>query len=162
MSLMRRLPGTLLLVAIVGLSACGSPNAAVRGPELPTITPDELETLLTTSNLPTVVNIWASWCIPCRSEAPLLRRAHERFDGEVSFIGIAVADQQGAARDFISEFGIGFENYFDRSRSIPASLSRTGVPLTFFFDAQGLLVHVHAGVIDERTLAVNIDELLVR
>jgi cytochrome c biogenesis protein CcmG/thiol:disulfide interchange protein DsbE len=115
-----------------------------------------------TSGTPTVVNIWASWCIPCRSEAPLLDTAHDAFGDEVTFIGIAVGDAQIDARSFLAEFGIMFDNYFDRPRNVPAALGRTGVPLTFFFGADGSLVHSHSGVIDERTLAINIDDLLAR
>ena len=151
-----------LIALFVLLAACGSTAGVARGPELASITPDGLVSALASSELPTVVNIWASWCIPCRSEAPLLRQADEAFDGRVEFIGVAVGDRQDSARDFIAEFGIEFVNYFDEGRAVPASLSRTGVPLTFFFDTEGNLIHSHSGVIDERTLAVNIDELLAR
>jgi hypothetical protein len=73
---------------------------------------------------------------------------------------VNVADAQDAAVEFLAEFGLTFENYFDPDRSIPASLSRSGVPLTFFFRAGGELSYAHPGVIDERTLALHIDELL--
>ena len=143
----------------LALSACSGQRASIAGPDLPTITPTALTKILEESQQPTVVNIWASWCGPCRSEAPLLREASRVLGGEVDFIGVAVADNQGAARAFIEEFDITFENYFDRNRAIPAALERSGVPITFFFDADGTLVYAHSGVIDERTLAVNIDEV---
>ncbi len=153
---MRRALVALLLIVV----ACGGGGGAPVGPELPEIDPPGLEALLESSGRPAVVNIWASWCIPCRSEAPLLRAAHERFADEVDFIGVAVADRQDPARAFLTEFDLTFDNYFDRSRAVPGSLGRTGVPITFFFDAGGNLVDAHSGVIDERTLALGIDELL--
>ncbi len=104
--------------------------------------------------------MWASWCIPCRSEAPLLLEAHERFGDRVLFIGIDVDDSQTGARRFIAEFGIDvFEHLFDRDGRVPASLGGRGVPLTFFFRPGGELSYLHRGVIDERTLAVHLDEL---
>ncbi len=131
--------------------------------ELPPITHDELISLIQMGGKPAVVNVWASWCIPCRSEAPLLRVANEQLGDQVTFIGVDVQDTQPNARAFIAEFGLtGFDHYFDPRRSVPNELGRTGVPTTFFFDATGTLVSAHSGVIDERTLAASIDELLGR
>lgn len=153
----------LLVALLLTAAACASPTPNVdRGPELDVITPDALASTIADAAMPAVVNIWASWCIPCRSEAPLLGLAHEKFDGQVTFIGVSVADSQDGARDFIAEFGIEYANYFDRVRSIPASFGRIGVPITFFFDSDGSMIYAHSGVIDERTLAINIDELLAR
>lgn len=156
-----RVIGLLLATALVA-TACGNQSAdrTTATGELPPTSPAQMEELLAASDRPVVLNVWASWCIPCRSEAPLLRAAHESLGDRVRFIGVDVADDQGAAQEFIAEFGITFENYFDPDRSIPASLSRTGVPLTFFFRPGGELSYAHPGVIDERTLALHIDELL--
>lgn len=109
-----------------------------------------------------MVNVWASWCVPCRSEAPLLRVAHERFGDEVAFIGIDVQDDQDSAQAFIAEFGLAFPHYFDRDRRVPQELGGIGVPITYFIDADGSVVDIHSGIIDEATLALGIDELLSR
>lgn len=158
-----RLVGPVLALAMVA-AACGGSNVDPEdlGPELATIDHAALVALLSSDPRPAVVNIWASWCLPCRSEAPLLDAAHEEFGDEVQFIGVAVEDTQLGARSFIAEFGVEFENYFDRNGSVPAALRRVGVPITFFFAADGTLISAHSGVIDERTLAINIDELLAR
>ena len=155
-----RTASAALALALV-VVACGS-DTAVDGPPLEELSPARLEAILSEEARPSVVNIWASWCLPCRSEAPLLRTAHESLGDDIRFIGVAVADRQGDARAFLAEFDLTFENYFDPGRQIPGSLGRTGVPLTFFFDQAGELVHAHAGVIDERTLAIQLDELLAR
>jgi len=154
------------LIAAVGftltLAACGGRNAATSdvGPLEP-IDAVAIEQLLATSDQPVLLNVWASWCGPCRSEAPLLREANAEFGDSVWFIGIDVRDRQEGAQGFITEFGLdGFTHLFDASGSVPASLGGFGVPLTFFFAAGGELSHLHSGVIDERTLALQIDELL--
>lgn len=153
-----------LVAAIVLLAACSRPAVDISGvPELPAISPDHLQTLIRDGGRPAVVNVWASWCIPCRSEAPLLRAAHEQEGDRILFIGIDVQDTQANARAFIAEFDLAtFDHYFDPNRSVPSTLGRTGVPITFFFDSAGDLVSAHSGVIDERTLAASISDLVDR
>ena len=142
------------------LAACGT-AAPADVPELPAIDDDILSDLLSSGD-PLVLNVWASWCIPCRSEAPLLSAAHEAFGDEVTFIGIDIEDTQNAARAFIAEYGLEFDNYFDRSGAVRSALGGVGVPITYFFTASGELIHRHNGVIDERTLSLQIDEILNR
>jgi cytochrome c biogenesis protein CcmG/thiol:disulfide interchange protein DsbE len=127
---------------------------------LPETDPDHLQQLLETSEQPVVLNVWASWCIPCRSEAPLLRRAHESFESEVRFVGLNVRDGQDSARAFVNEFHLdGFEHYFDPTGVAQQSLEARGVPITLFYAPGGELVELHFGIIDERALALNIDEI---
>jgi cytochrome c biogenesis protein CcmG/thiol:disulfide interchange protein DsbE len=159
---MRRLL-TLLVLTLVTASCGGSDVDVSAVPELSTISAEELHALLAASTEPVVVNVWASWCVPCRSEAPLLERAAS--DANVRFIGINVRDDQRGARGFIAEFfpNAPIEHYFDGEGNLPIDLGGTrGVPLTFFFAPGGELVTLHTGVIDERTLALQIDEILAR
>lgn len=148
------------LLAVV-LAACSSSSVPIEDvPDLPETTPSEVRALLAASERPVVLNVWASWCVPCRSEAPLLREAHAEHGDEVRFVGVAVEDAQRDARAFLAEFGLtGFEHYFDRPGAVPADLGARGVPLTFFFAPGGDLVDLHRGVIDEGALALGIDEL---
>lgn len=146
---------------MLALSGCGGGGDASAVPEIPTIEPAEMETLLAESDKPVVLNVWASWCIPCRSEAPLLRSANDQFGDQVRFVGLDVRDSQTNAREFIDEFGLTeFDHFFDRSGEVSTALGGRGVPLTFFYREGGEQFVVHFGVIDERTLALNIDELL--
>jgi cytochrome c biogenesis protein CcmG/thiol:disulfide interchange protein DsbE len=154
-----RLISTLTVLAVV-LSACTGEVSDSTVPPLPATNADEVAVLLETSTSPVIINIWASWCIPCRSEAPLLERAFSRYGDEIRFVGVNVADTQSGAQSFIAEFGLSFENLFDAPRSVPAALGGSGVPQTYFFAPGGELVHYQPGVIDERTLALQIDELL--
>lgn len=151
------------LAAALLLVACGGSGGPPPDVDpLPPITVDQFKAMLGSSQQPLLVNIWASWCVPCRSEAPLLRRAHQRYGDRVRFIGIDVQDTQAEAQAFIAEFSIPYENYFDPPGAIPAELNGFGVPLTYFFAPGGELVYAHIGIIDERTLALRLDELLSR
>jgi thiol-disulfide isomerase/thioredoxin len=159
-----RSAGLLLALVLMATSACGDGDARPDevGP-LPRTTPAGMEAVLALTEQPVVLNVWGSWCIPCRSEAPLLRAAAARHGDRVRFIGVAVEDREADAAAFIAEFGLtAIDHYLDPPGDVPAHLGGFGVPLTFFFAPGGDLVDLHRGIIDERTLALQIDELLRR
>lgn len=93
-----------------------------------------------------VLNFWASWCGPCRHEAPLLEEAWQRErENGIVFIGVAYLDQLPAARRFIEEFDITYTNGRDRGSFISRRFRLFGLPETFFIDADGNLAHHHEG-----------------
>jgi thiol-disulfide isomerase/thioredoxin len=149
----------LLLILVVTACAGDASDDASGVDDLPAVTAAGFEAHLTELEKPAVVNVWASWCLPCRSEAPLLDEAHHQFGDEIEFIGVDVQDSQPAAKQFLSEFGLDFTHFFDRDRAIPSFYGGLGTPITMFFAPHGELISIHNGVIDERTLALNIDEL---
>ncbi len=146
----------------LALAACTS-SPAVEVPsahELPDTSVPEFEAHLAGVDRPAVVNIWASWCLPCRAEAPLLAYAHDKYASEIEFVGVSVQDNRTDALAFLDEFDLDFDHFFDRDRQIPQLYGGIGTPITFFFGPNGELVRTHNGVVDERTLALNIDEIL--
>lgn len=154
-----RLVAALLLVVVAcGGGATDDDSSGV--PDLPTVSAGEFEAHLEAIDKPAIVNVWASWCLPCRSEAPLLNEAFAKYGDQIEFIGVDVQDNQADAKEFLAEFGLDFDHFFDRNRAIPNNYGRIGTPITFFFAPHGELVNTHNGVVDERTLALNIDELL--
>ena len=153
----------VIAVLLLVLVSCRAENIDTSSlPELPIVTVDEFEARLAALERPAVVNVWASWCIPCRSEAPLLQTAYLTHGGEIEFIGVNVQDSQPAAKAFVAEFGLAFEQVFDKGRSIPNRLGGVGTPITFFVAPGGEVLITHNGIIDERALALGIDELLLR
>ena len=159
-----RSPLALAVAAALLVTACSSQTVPIDDiPALPVTNAPEMTALIAASDRPVVLNVWASWCVPCRSEAALLRRAQAQAGDRVRFVGVDVRDSQDAARAFIAEFGLtALEHYFDASGDVPAGLGAVGVPHTFFFAPGGALVFHHTGVIDEGALALQIDELLRR
>ena len=147
---------------LVVLASCGGSDSADSAPPLPALDESTLADIVTNSTQPVVLNVWASWCIPCRSEAPLLAAAHAEFGDRVRFVGLDVQDSQSEAADFIAEFGLEFENYFDFDALGRQTLGGIGVPITNFIAPGGSVISTHNGVIDERTLVLGIDELLGR
>lgn len=127
---------------------------------LPQIDVPALQQRLQASPRPVVINLWASWCLPCRSEAPLLKAAHETYGDRVEFIGVDVEDSQVGARQFLGEFELEFEHLFDPHRELAQVLGGFGTPITYFFAPEGRLVRTHSGVLTETSLTDGIEEIL--
>jgi cytochrome c biogenesis protein CcmG/thiol:disulfide interchange protein DsbE len=106
-----------------------------------------------------VVSFWASWCVPCREEAPLLEaawRAHR--DQGVLFVGVNIQDQEAAARQFINEFGLSFPNGPDPGSRIAVDYGVYGIPELFFVDRSGRIAYKHIGLIGEPLLRAKLEE----
>jgi cytochrome oxidase Cu insertion factor (SCO1/SenC/PrrC family)/thiol-disulfide isomerase/thioredoxin len=113
---------------------------------------------------PVVVNAWASWCPPCRSELPLFATAARRFGGRVAFVGLDVSDADGRARAFLAGQPVGYPSYSDVDGAVARSLGAPqGLPVTLFLDANGRVFHVHAGAYaSERALGEDVGVALGR
>ncbi len=158
---MRRTFTLLGFLATILTGCAGPPGSVVEIDDLRAVTTQEFEAHLESLETPAVVNVWASWCLPCRSEAPLLNRAAAEYGDEIEFIGVDVQDSQEEAKAFLAEYGLdGLDHFFDPNRAIPNHYNAFGTPITFFFAPGGELIRAHEGIVDERTLALNIDELV--
>ena len=88
-----------------------------------------------------VVNFWASWCIPCRDEAPVLQKTYERYrDRGLVVLGIDVNDFKADARRFMKRYGITYPVAYDGKGSTVGKWGVRGFPETFFVDRTGTLV----------------------
>jgi cytochrome c biogenesis protein CcmG, thiol:disulfide interchange protein DsbE len=95
---------------------------------------------------PIVVNVWASWCGPCRFEFPQLQRAAARYGREVAFLGVDNQDSDDAARTFLSEEPVPYPSYTDPNEDIAVSIGADlGLPDTAFYDRNGELVYLKQG-----------------
>lgn len=95
---------------------------------------------------PVVVNVWASWCEPCRQEFPYLQRLSARYGKRVAFVGVDAGDSSAAARTFLGDFPLPYPSYSDPDRDIMQMLGTTGgLPDTAYYDASGKRVFVKLG-----------------
>ena len=93
-----------------------------------------------------LVNFWASWCIPCKDEAPLLERAWNEYrDRGLVVVGINIQDLETGARKFLAQTGATYPNVRDRDNRVNRAYGVTGVPETFFIDRQGRVVRKFPG-----------------
>ncbi len=86
---------------------------------------------------PAFIDVWASWCVPCREEAPLLARLWREHRQQIGFLGIDVEDSRGDARRFIRRYGLGYPNVFDRKAAMAGKLGFFGLPTAYLIDRQG-------------------------
>lgn len=102
---------------------------------------------------PYVLNIWASWCVPCREEAPLLQRTwqQQRPKG-VLFLGVNQQDVPEDANAFMDEFGVDYLNIRDPSNRTARSYGATGIPETYFVSRRGQIVGHVIGVISAQQM----------
>ena len=102
---------------------------------------------------PVVLNFWASWCIPCREEAPLLARSWRRYGPRgVAFVGLNMQDLTDDARAFMTDFDNDYLNVRDPTDSVAREWGVVGIPETFFVTADGEVVGHVIGVVDERQM----------
>lgn len=109
---------------------------------------------------PTVINFWASWCGPCRDEAPILRASAQAHAGRVVFLGIDIQDLRPDALAFLREFDVPFVSVRDGSNQTYEDYGLTGVPETYYLDGQGRIVAHTPGPVSRRTLEDGIAGLL--
>jgi cytochrome c biogenesis protein CcmG/thiol:disulfide interchange protein DsbE len=107
---------------------------------------------------PVVVNVWASWCGPCRFEFPSLQRLSAKFGKRVAFLGVNSLDSDDAAKTFLSEVPVPYPSYTDADQSIKTSLGARGFPDTAFYNRSGELVLLKQGQYpDEKALQADIE-----
>jgi thiol-disulfide isomerase/thioredoxin len=95
---------------------------------------------------PVVVNVWASWCMPCREEFPVLQKLSAQHGKKVAFIGVNSEDSEDAAATFLRDEPVPYPSYSDPDKDIADSLGATvGLPDTAFYDSSGELVYLKQG-----------------
>lgn len=111
---------------------------------------------------PGVINVWASWCAPCRAEAPELVAVHKR-NPDVNFLGLDTRDTDAAARQFVTKYGITYPNLPDPNGQLVLKFSGTlppqAIPSTLLIDAQGRVAGRFLGAITATELEDAITKL---
>ncbi|HET8862993.1 MAG TPA: TlpA disulfide reductase family protein [Solirubrobacterales bacterium] len=99
---------------------------------------------------PVVVNVWASWCGPCRFEFPHFQQAAADYGKRVAFLGIDSEDSDDAASTFLAEAPVPYPSYTDPDKDVADGIGASlGLPDTAFYDRRGELVYLKQGPYDD-------------
>lgn len=113
---------------------------------------------------PVILNFWATWCGYCQVEMPDFDEKYKEYGDKVHFIMLNVTDGAQetveSASTFIQENGYSFPVYYDTDMDATGSYNTTGLPVTYFIDADGNFVAWQQGMLSAETLQVGIDMLL--
>lgn len=170
----------IIVLLVVGLAASGGRTAIddalvsgqrppapditlpvlVSGPGLPPA--GQRVSLSSLKGTPVVLNLWASWCGPCRDEAPIFETAWERYRGKGALVlGLDLQDLSGNALEFLRENGITYPSLRDGTDASKRDLEATGVPETYIIDKRGrIALHITGQVTELRQITVPLDQVL--
>ena len=110
-----------------------------------------------------LVDFWASWCPPCRHEAPDLAQVYNEYrDRPVEFVGVNIWDNEEAAANYLDEFQVPYPNGIDREGSIAIEYGVRGIPEKFFIGGDGRVLRKFVGPITGQDLRQVLDDLLLQ
>jgi cytochrome c biogenesis protein CcmG, thiol:disulfide interchange protein DsbE len=159
--------GVLAVVGLLvfGLASKGSsrlqPGDAAPTAALPQLEGNGSESLADYKGKWVLVNFWASWCIPCRAEAPALEVFQQQHGGpRFTVLGIDTQDLSGDAQAFVERYGLSYPQLRDGNGDSADEYGTTGVPENFLVDPKGKVRLVVAGPISEEKLRGEVAPLL--
>ena len=147
---------------VAGCESFAADGEAVSGGDtlpalsLPCIVPGEDVSLDDLGSRPVLVNLWASWCAPCRMEMPLLQVAYERNGDRVGFLGVNTEDTPSAAASLLGDLGVRYPHVVDREKDLLTELAAPGLPITLAVAADGRILARQIGEMS----ADRLDELV--
>ena len=112
-----------------------APNFGARSLDGDSITLSDLR------GTPVLLNVWATWCVPCRTEMPELQEISEKYEGSLEVIGVSIDEYgtQDAVRGFLEDVGTDFRILLDPEQRAVRSFTTVGVPETFLVDSEGVV-----------------------
>jgi cytochrome c biogenesis protein CcmG/thiol:disulfide interchange protein DsbE len=140
---------------LVGTDPCPAPAELLAAPPakgqrlpdvaLPCIGHEGTVRMAALGGTPTVVNLWGSWCYPCRTEMPEFQQVHLALGAKVRFLGVDTKDTENAARSAIQRAAVSYPSVFDPGERIKRAVNTRSLPTTVLVGADGLVKTVHVG-----------------
>lgn len=159
-----RIPGvgSCHLVSRLAIPAQSGARYEVPSVQLPCLTRGPSVDLSLIRGKPILVNLWASWCGPCRKEMPILQTAYERFGQRVQFVGVDTSDSAEAAAAFLKNVGVSYPQLADSGAMLLEHLRIPGLPVTVLIGADGSVSARHVGGFQGKDLDVLLDHVTRR
>ena len=159
--------GVLAVVGLLvfGLASKGSSGLAIGDPvptePLPRLEGGGSQSLADYRGRWVLVNFWASWCPPCRAEAPALEEFHRRHNGpDFTVLGIDSRDLSDDGRAFVRRYGLGYPQLRDADGDVSHDYGTTGLPESYLVDPRGTVRLHSVGEVDEEYLRDEVEPLL--
>jgi cytochrome c biogenesis protein CcmG, thiol:disulfide interchange protein DsbE len=138
------------LRTVAALDACPGSGSSQAKAKLPDLTFDCLGDgprvhMRDLQGVPTLVNVWGSWCGPCQREVPALQSAYAGAHGQLRVLGVDTEDDPASALDFAAHVGMKYPSVTDDDGAFIRALGRKATPMTLFVNASGDVVHTKYG-----------------
>jgi cytochrome c biogenesis protein CcmG/thiol:disulfide interchange protein DsbE len=140
--------------AALAPSSVASPATTLPDLRLPCFTGGE-QIALRELRGPAVINMWASWCGPCRDELPVMQRLADRADGRLTVLGVDTGDSREAGASFAAAAGVTMPTLYDADKKLLNAVARISLPVTVFVDSAGRS-YVHPLPLDAQSLATQV------
>jgi cytochrome c biogenesis protein CcmG, thiol:disulfide interchange protein DsbE len=137
--------GLVIGLVVLELATSGGDDPATAPPLPAAVLVPPKVTVDSLRGKPAVVNFWASWCEPCREEAPHLQRFYERNRERVGLVGVSYTDNAAGARRFIRKYGWTFPNLSDPEGLAGSEYDLVGLPVTVILDSDGQIAQRLSG-----------------
>lgn len=137
--------------------ATRSMDSELPGLRLPCLGSGPAIDLAALAGQPTVVNVWASWCGPCRREMPGVQQVFRQYGDEVRFLGVSTKDDPRAAAAFVEQLGVTYPQVIDQDGRLLRHLGAPGLPVTVVLDVHGRVSTRHLGEMTAEQLRDAID-----
>lgn len=109
---------------------------------------------------PLLLNIWATWCPPCREELPSFQKAYDKYAEEITFVFVSVDDGKEEVEEFLTENGYTFPVYLDSGSNCLITYGISSIPVTVLVDAEGNILAGQIGALSEDLVGLCIAILL--
>jgi cytochrome c biogenesis protein CcmG/thiol:disulfide interchange protein DsbE len=158
----------VVALAVTGLVLGQDDEAGTRGRagggvapaiELPALSGEGTVSLASFRGQPVVVNLFASWCVPCRKELPAFKSVSEELGDKVTFLAVNHQDNRRAGQEMLDEFGVSYAAGYDPDGKVAIEYALIGMPSTLFVGADGTLLETHTGELDREQLEQAISRL---
>ncbi|MFN2504093.1 MAG: TlpA family protein disulfide reductase [Acidimicrobiales bacterium] len=157
------------VLAVAGLTfGQGSDDAGPKGRpgrgqapaiDLPDLDGEGTVSLASYGGRPVVVNLFASWCVPCRKELPAFQAVSDELKERVVFLGVNHQDNRQGGREMLSEAGVRYPAGYDPDGTVASSYGLFGMPSTLFVAPDGRLLETHTGELSRQQLEQTIERL---
>ena len=146
----------MILIGSMTTTGCSEDLGAVRGAEIGNLAPDfQLDNLngqpVSLNDFrgkPVLINFWATWCPPCRSEMPFIQDTFtdkKWIDEGLVVLAIDIGESPSTVREFVKNYGLTFPVLLDSTRDVSLEYYIRGIPTTFFIDREGIIQDIRIG-----------------